>query len=83
MNGNIQLPQWKLAVGSVVTTVIGAILTALLTWGHAVSAKQNEHDVQIGVLQEAKTVTEKSIDEIKGSQRRIEDKLDRMLERSH
>ncbi len=79
----LNLPQWspmQLLVG-VATALLGALLTFSLGWVHNISAASTAHEARIQVLDERTHATDKSIDEIKASQRRIEDKIDRVLER--
>lgn len=55
------LPGW------VVKTIVGAIITALITgasaWGIHVSGKSNDHDKRIAVIEQHLTDRDKSIDE--------------------
>lgn len=77
------MPQWspmQLLVG-ITTALLGALLTFSLGWVHNISAASTAHESKIAVLDERTRATDKSIDEIKASQRRIEDKIDRTLER--
>lgn len=73
------LPSW---VGK---TVAGALITALIAgglgWASHVSTTQGKQTEEIATLKESKRSVEKDIDDIKNTQRRMEDKLDRALER--
>lgn len=75
--------QWspKTLVTGVITTLIGGLIAFSFGWVHTVNATQSQHATEIAVLDERSKATEKSVDEIRGSQRRIEDKLDRVLEK--
>ena len=70
----MSIPAW------VLQTVVGAILTAALTWGSWTSISLQRHESRIAVSESRANTVDKSIDEIKQSQLRIEDKLDRILE---
>lgn len=78
-NGHISLPQWKMIVGGVTATVIGAILSALLNWGIGVSAKASSHEASIQVLNERSLSVEKRLTTIESTQLRMENKIDQIL----
>jgi hypothetical protein len=78
---HIHLPQWKLAAGGIATTIIGALLSVALGWIHTVNTKQNEHETKIAVIQSDQHSMKESLDDLKVGQRRVEDKLDKALER--
>jgi hypothetical protein len=75
--------QWtpKTLVMGVVTTLLGALLTVSFGWIHNVGATAQIHGEKIARLDERTISIQKSVDDIKGSQLRIEDKLDRTLEK--
>lgn len=75
--------QWspKTLITGAITTLLGALLAFSLGWVHNTSATQTMHEAKIAVLDERTVNTEKSVDKIERSQRRIEDKLDRVLEK--
>lgn len=79
----LNLSQWtpmQLLTG-IVTALITALLTFSLAWVHNISAASTKHEASIAVLDERTNATNKDIVEIKTTQRRMEDKLDRALER--
>jgi uncharacterized protein (DUF697 family) len=68
-------------IGGIITALIAALLTFSLSWVHNISAATEAHESKIAVLDNRAKHTEEDVTEIKASQRRIEDKLDRTLER--
>lgn len=81
MNGHISLPQWKVVIGGVATTIIGAILSALLSWGIGIGGKTSDNTAKIGVLEERSVGQEKRLTNIETTEGRIENKVDHILER--
>lgn len=81
MNGHISMPQWKMAVGGVIATVLGAVLSALLNWGIGMSAKTAAHETSIQVLNERSAGVDRRLTNIEGTQIRMESKIDQILEK--
>lgn len=75
--------QWspKALVTGAITTLLGALLAFSLGWVHNTSATQAENSAKIAVLDERTVNGQRSFDRLERSQRRIEDKLDRVLEK--
>lgn len=73
------LPDWM--VRAVVITLISVLVGGGFAWAQLTSRKVEEHDKDIARAQEKITTSEKALDEVKVSLRRMEDKLDRALER--
>lgn len=72
------VPSWmgKVAVTALITALIGGALA----WAQGTSKMDARQDGDIRVLSEAKLNVQKDVEEIKLTQRRMEDKLDRALE---
>jgi hypothetical protein len=81
---NIQWSPKSLLI-SLATTILGALLAFTFAWVHNTNATVISHEAKIvrveTKLDERTQSIDKAIMEIKGTQVRIEDKLDRVLER--
>ena len=79
----------SITVAQVVKLIIGTIITASITgaiaWEGRMSTRSHDHETRINVIEEHQKLrdieVDKSLDEIKDGQRRMEDKLDRALRR--
>lgn len=69
------VPSWLLQV------LAAAAIGVATAWASGMSDHMTVHIKDIAVLQTRQDATERDIVEIKMSQRRVEDKLDRVLER--
>jgi len=65
----------------IITLFITAIITGAFGWASATSTKDVIQDKDIAVIKTNINTLDKSLDEMKMSQRRIEDKLDKALEK--
>lgn len=75
----MKLPAWVEKV--IIGTLVAAAITGGLTWAQNLSSARTEHGKEIAVLKSEQTTMRRDITEIKDGQRRIEDKLDRVIER--
>ncbi len=70
--------------GWVINVLVGVLFSIALAWSGAMTKTVFEHTTEMATQKErlsaVKESTEKAVAEIKDSQRRIEDKLDRVLE---
>lgn len=75
----MKLPAWveKTIVGS----LIAAGIAGGIAWAQNLSTASGEHGKDIAVLKNEQTTARRDITEIKVGQQRIEDKLDRLIER--
>lgn len=76
---NNSMPSWVSKV--IATALITALIGGAFAWGAGVSSKVSTHEKDIAVQKEKQDNVVEDIDEIKDSQRRMEDKLDRALQR--
>lgn len=79
MRNQTTIPPW--VVKTIVTTVIGLLLGGFAAWGRTISTRSHDHETRISVTEEKVSDMRSDINEIKHSQERIEDKLDRALRR--
>jgi hypothetical protein len=71
----------KVAVGTLITALVGGGVTGAFAWVTRTSARGHDHETRITVLEDHTKTIDKNIDEVKKSQERIEDKLDAALRR--
>lgn len=69
-----QIPAW------VVQALLGVMLTSGVAWATWSTVTSWRHEVRISTTEDRVETTKDSITEIKASQRRVEDKLDRIIE---
>lgn len=69
------VPAW------LIQALIGIILTASVSWATWTTTTTNKHETRLTVVEEKVGNVKQDISEIKSGQRRIEDKLDRVIER--
>ena len=74
------IPNWMVTVFW--TAVIGSVVTGTVAFATRLSATSHDHETRISVMEDHTKGVDRSLDEIKAGQLRIEDKLDRSL-RSH
>jgi uncharacterized membrane protein len=76
---NNRVPPWvgKLVLGTFIT----ATIAGSLTWAQSLTTAANNHDKEIAVMKTEQVTLRRDITEIKDGQQRIEDKLDRAIER--
>ncbi len=77
MSNNI--PQW--AQRAAVIALVTVLISGAVGWATATSTRDTVQERDIAVLTERTQAFEKSLNEVKASQHRIEDKLDKVLER--
>lgn len=76
---NNNIPQW--AQRAVVIALVTVLISGAVGWATATGTRDNVQERDIAVLAERTQALEKSLNELKASQHRIEDKLDKVLER--
>lgn len=76
---NVTVPSWMVKV--LITAIIGGLVTGVFAWGQSTTENVSEIRTENTVLKVKVERTEKDIQEIKQSQRRIEDKLDDVLQK--
>jgi hypothetical protein len=67
------IPSW------VINVLLGVLFSIMLTWSGAITKTTIDNAKEISAQTERNTSVKESITEIKDSQRRVEDKLDRVL----
>lgn len=77
MPAQVVVPSWMGKV--IITALIGALVTGALGWAQSTSKELSEHDKDIAVQKTDLGHMKENISDVKDSQRRIEDKLDKAL----
>jgi len=72
-------PEW--AKRAAIVALITAFVSGTVGWATATSTRDTIQEKDIAVLTERTQAFEKSLNDVKASQHRIEDKLDKVLER--
>lgn len=61
------VPSWMAKV--VITAVIGALVTGAAAWGKTLSSRTHDHETRVSVLEDHQKGIDKSLDEIKDTQK--------------
>ena len=66
-------------IKALVVSVIGAGITGFVAWASATTEQQNAHESRISVMESRQQNIEKSLEDIRAAQLRIENKLDAVI----
>lgn len=78
MSQNVTLPRWVLAA---IGSVLGILLAGLMTWLTSINMSVTDNAVQIAAIRAELDHSRSDISSIKASIDRVNDKLDRLIER--
>jgi hypothetical protein len=73
------LPAWL--IKAVVTALISAFITGASAWGIHLSSKSSDHEKRIAVVEDHQKGIDKSLDEIKDTQKQQSQDLKEILKR--